>query len=59
MSDYDVVVIGAGLGGLSAGGLLARQGRKVLVLEQAERIGGCCSTFERDGYHFDVGRFNR
>lgn len=55
MSDYDVIVIGAGLGGLSAGALLARQGRKVLVLEQAERIGGCCSTFERDGYHFDVG----
>ena len=27
----------------------------MLVLEQSERIGGCCSTFERDGYHFDVG----
>ena len=55
MSDYDVVVIGAGLGGLSSGALLASQGRKVLVLEQGERIGGCCSTFERDGYHFDTG----
>lgn len=55
MPDYDVIVIGAGLGGISAGALLARQGRRVLVLEQAERIGGCCSTFERDGYHFDVG----
>jgi phytoene desaturase len=55
MSDYDVIVIGAGLGGLSAGALLARQGRKVLVLEQSERIGGCCSTFEKDGYCFDVG----
>ena len=30
-------------------------GRKVLVLEQSERIGGCCSTFEKDGYCFDVG----
>jgi phytoene desaturase len=55
MADYDVVVIGAGLGGLSAGALLAHQGRKVLVVEQSERIGGCCSTFEKDGFHFDTG----
>ena len=32
MPDYDVIVIGAGLGGLSAGALLAKQGRRVLVL---------------------------
>jgi phytoene desaturase len=55
MADYDVIVIGAGLGGLSAGALLAKQGRKVLVLEQSGRIGGCCSTFEKDGFCFDVG----
>jgi len=55
MADYDVVVIGAGCGGLSAGALLAKQGRKVLVLEQSDLVGGCCSTFEKDGYHFDVG----
>lgn len=55
MADYDVIVIGAGLGGLSAAALLAKQGRKVLVLEQSDRIGGCCSTFERDGFHCDVG----
>jgi phytoene desaturase len=55
MADYDVLVIGAGMGGLSAGAQLAQQGRKVLILEQANRIGGCCSTFERDGYRFDVG----
>ncbi len=55
MTDYDAIVIGAGCGGLSAGALLARQGRKVLLLEQSERVGGCCSTFERDGYRFDVG----
>jgi phytoene desaturase len=55
MNDYDVIVIGAGLGGISAGALLAKQGRRVLVLEQSERIGGCCSTFEKNGFHFDVG----
>lgn len=55
MSDYDVIVIGAGCGGLTAGALLAKQGRSVLVLEQSGLVGGCCSTFEKDGYHFDVG----
>jgi len=55
MADYDVIVIGAGLGGLSAGALLSAQGRKVLILEQSQRIGGCCSSFERDGFRFDVG----
>lgn len=55
MADYDVIVIGAGCGGLAAGSLLALQGRKVLVIEQGDRVGGCCSTFEKDGFHFDVG----
>jgi phytoene desaturase len=55
MLDYDVIVIGAGCGGLSAGALLASQGRKVLVLEQYSAIGGCCSTFELEGYRFDTG----
>lgn len=55
MADYDVIVIGAGCGGVTAAALLAKQGRSVLLLEQSERVGGCCSTFEKHGYHFDVG----
>ena len=55
MADYDAIVIGAGMGGLSSAALLAHQGQKVLVLEQSGRIGGCCSTFERNGYKHDVG----
>lgn len=54
MTDVDVAVIGAGCGGLSAAALLAGQGRRVLVLDQNDAVGGCASSFERDGYTFDV-----
>lgn len=55
MPDYDVVVIGGGAGGLSAAALCQKAGMQTLVLEQSERVGGCCSTFEAEGYRFDVG----
>lgn len=55
MADVDAIVIGAGCGGLTAGALLAGQGRRVIVLEQSDSVGGCASSFERDGYTFDVG----
>jgi C-3',4' desaturase CrtD len=50
-----VVVIGAGIGGLTAAALLAHQGYSVLVVDQAEVPGGCASTFKRRGFTFDVG----
>jgi|SRR5262245_6916218 len=53
-SDYDVIVIGAGIGGLTAGALLAQQGLKVLVVEQHSKPGGYCSTFRRGQFIFDV-----
>lgn len=51
---YDAVVIGAGIGGLILANLLAREGRKVLLLEQHYMVGGYCSTFRRGGYTFDA-----
>jgi phytoene dehydrogenase-like protein len=54
MTDVDVVVIGAGCGGLSAAALLAGHGRRVLILDQNDAVGGCASSFEREGYAFDV-----
>ncbi len=53
--DYDAVVIGAGLGGLSCASVLARNGFKVLVLENTGQVGGCCSSFDHQGYRFDIG----
>jgi phytoene dehydrogenase-like protein len=54
-SVFDVVVIGAGLGGLISANYLAKSGLRVLVLEQHSLPGGCCSSFERDGFVFDSG----
>src|SRR5436190_4543240 len=46
MARYDVVVIGAGLGGLTAGAILAREGRKVLVIERGNSVGGAASSYK-------------
>ncbi|MDH5637274.1 MAG: NAD(P)/FAD-dependent oxidoreductase [Nitrospinota bacterium] len=53
--EYDVVVIGGGLGGLTAGALLARQGKRVLLLERHYQPGGCATVFRRGGYKVEVG----
>jgi prolycopene isomerase len=52
-SEYDVVVVGGGMGGLSAGVGLARQGKKVLVVENHYRAGGYAHAFRRKKYLFD------
>ena len=44
--EYEAIVIGAGVGGLSVSTLLAKEGRKVLVLEQADRVGGRALSFK-------------
>jgi len=58
MSSSDkssVVVIGAGLAGLSAALNLARSGRQVTLLEASDAVGGCCSTSRVSGYTFNNG----
>jgi len=51
----NVVVIGSGIGGLTAAALLAKAGRQVLVLEQHDRAGGYAHGFKRKKYTFDAG----
>jgi acyl transferase domain-containing protein/phytoene dehydrogenase-like protein/NADP-dependent 3-hydroxy acid dehydrogenase YdfG/acyl-CoA thioesterase FadM len=46
-NTYDVIVVGAGIGGLTAAGLLSKNGEKVLVVEQHNKPGGFCTSWER------------
>jgi all-trans-retinol 13,14-reductase len=52
---YDAIVIGSGIGGLSVAAILAKAGKKVLVLEQHFKIGGFTHIFKRRKYEWDVG----
>jgi len=55
--SYDAVVVGAGMGGLTCGALLARQGKSVLICEQHIRPGGCVCGFQRKDFTFDAVHF--
>ena len=54
-SEFDVIVIGSGMGGMTTATALSRMGRKVLLLEQAATIGGLTHAFSRNGFTWDVG----
>jgi len=54
-SEHPVVVLGGGPAGLTAGYLLAKQGKAVIVLESTDMVGGIARTEVRDGYRFDLG----
>jgi phytoene desaturase len=52
-TKYDAIIIGAGLGGLTCGALLAKSGLKTLIIEQHSIPGGYCTSFKRKGFIFD------
>ncbi|MGV9205005.1 MAG: phytoene desaturase family protein [Promethearchaeia archaeon] len=54
-NEYDVIIIGAGIGGLYCGAALAKQRKKVLILEKIHHIGGTSYIFRRDNYIFPMG----
>ena len=53
--SYDCIIIGSGLGGLTCAALLAKKGKKVLVLERHYTAGGFTHVYSRRGYEWDVG----
>jgi phytoene desaturase len=55
MKTKSVIVIGAGIGGLTAAIHLARRGLRVIVIEKNAQAGGRCDRFSRGGHHFDTG----
>ncbi len=52
--DFDVIVVGSGLGGLTCANRLSRAGHSVLLLEHHNQIGGLATWFKRKGHTFDV-----
>ncbi len=55
MSKSEVVVVGAGIAGLTSAAILSKQGLSVTLIESHNQSGGCAGTFKRNNYIFDVG----
>ncbi|MEK9614244.1 MAG: NAD(P)/FAD-dependent oxidoreductase [Flavobacteriaceae bacterium] len=53
--NYDTIIIGSGMGGLTTAALLSKEGQKVLILERHYTPGGFTHVFKRKGYEWDVG----
>ncbi len=53
--DYDAIIVGAGMAGLTATAYLAKSGFSTLLCEKEATTGGLVRTFERHGFHFDGG----
>jgi all-trans-retinol 13,14-reductase len=54
-NEFDVIVIGAGIGGLACSALLSKRGYRTLLLEHHSTVGGYYGSFERDGFLFNTG----
>ena len=55
MSKSEVIVVGAGIAGLTSAAILSKQGLSVTLIEAHTQSGGCAGTFKRKNYIFDVG----
>lgn len=55
MGNDNIIVVGAGIGGLAASALLAKKGHHVIVFEKNEQSGGRASVWKKDGFTFDMG----
>ena len=53
--DFDMIIIGAGFGGIATALTLAQAGKKILLLEKLNYAGGCAGTFVKKGYPFEAG----
>lgn len=53
MDKFDVVIAGAGIGGIVCGALLVKKGVSVAIFERQDKPGGCCTSFSAEGYTFD------
>ncbi|MCB2210047.1 NAD(P)/FAD-dependent oxidoreductase [bacterium] len=53
--NYDVIVVGGGVSGLTAAAFLAKEDHTVLLLEKEDHCGGLVGSFKRDGFTFDAG----
>ena len=54
-SNYNTIIVGAGIAGLTAAVYLARNGQRVLLVEKNNECGGLVSSFDHNGFHFDAG----
>ena len=55
---WDAIVIGSGIGGLTTASILAKTGKKILVLEQHDQAGGCCHTYVDKGILLHILLYN-
>ena len=53
-NTFDTIIIGAGIGGLTTGNLLAKNGQEILILEKHSQAGGYVTTYKRKKYPMDV-----
>ncbi len=53
--EYDVIIVGGGMAGLTAGAFAADAGYSVLICEKENQVGGLINSFDKNGFTFDVG----